>query len=61
MQKLSLLTFWRFVTSDVRPERARSFDPCGDFRRDPLAHPDLAAMSQRELADLPLSQLRMRW
>ena len=34
--------------------------PCGpgariDWRRDPLAHPDLMAMSERQLADLPLS------
>ncbi|MDP3895903.1 MAG: hypothetical protein Q8Q62_04435 [Mesorhizobium sp.] len=59
MQKLSLPTLWRLVTFDGH--RQRLLDRCGDFRRDPLAHPDLAAMSERELADLPMGQLRMRW
>lgn len=34
----------------------RVFDPA--WIHDPLSHPDIAAMSQRELADLPLSRGR---
>lgn len=30
------------------------------YARDPLAHPDIAAMSPREIADLPASELRAR-
>lgn len=60
MQKLSFRVLWRLVTSDMRGQGARSLDR-RDFRCDPLAHPDLAAMSQRELADLPLGQMRTRW
>ena len=33
---------------------------CRDFRRDPLAHPALAAMSLTEHADLPAAELRAR-
>ena len=33
---------------------------CRDFRRDPLAHPSLDAMSLTELADLPAAELRAR-
>jgi len=33
---------------------------CLDWLRDPLAHPDLDAMSQLELADLPAGELRAR-
>lgn len=31
-----------------------------DFRRDPLAHPQLTAMSLNQLADLPAAELRAR-
>ena len=31
-----------------------------DFRRDPLAHPQLTAMTLTQLADLPASELRAR-
>lgn len=31
-------------------------DDADDFRRDPLSHPALAAMSMRELADLPFNR-----
>lgn len=31
-------------------------DDAEDFRRDPLSHPVLAAMSMRELADLPFNR-----
>lgn len=33
---------------------------CLDWLRDPLAHPDLDAMSQLEIADLPAGELRAR-
>ena len=31
-----------------------------EFRRDPLAHPQLTAMTLTQLADLPASELRAR-
>ena len=31
-----------------------------EFRRDPLAHPQLTAMTLNQLADLPASELRAR-
>jgi hypothetical protein len=36
-------------------ERRRSTEPA-EWLRDPLAHPDLDAMSERELADLPFAR-----
>lgn len=35
----------------ARPDRAR-------WSRDPLGHPDIAAMDARQLADLPAAELR---
>lgn len=31
-------------------------DDADDFRRDPLSHPAISAMSMRELADLPFNR-----
>ncbi|MCV0397428.1 MAG: hypothetical protein K5872_16395 [Rhizobiaceae bacterium] len=51
--------FWRMASARLRsvvrvkPDRAPAA-----YARDPLAHPQIAAMSPRELADLPPSQLR---
>lgn len=47
----------KFLWSLVRCEFVRRPQPQGGeeaWRRDPLAHPALQAMSERELADLPL-------
>lgn len=48
---------------NILPSSVRNFfvskkglrDDDVNWRRDPLSHPDLRAMSQRELADLPFS------
>lgn len=47
----------------IFPEFGRSLlepvDRDEDWRRDPLAHPALEAMSVRELADLPFDRYRL--
>lgn len=43
--------FWR--TGDTEQG---SREDAGQWRRDPLAHPDIARMSLRQQADLPLSK-----
>ena len=46
---------WRLRRSQAVSRRARSHWKAGpeSWRRDPLSHPALQAMSQRELGDLP--------
>lgn len=61
MQNLSLPNLFRLLRSDGSSRDTRLHDGHCDFPRDPLAHPDIAAMSERELGDLPLGQLRLRW
>jgi hypothetical protein len=48
--------FWMQRTDRAAEERmARE----GGWRRDPLSHPDIARMSQRQLGDLPFGRARL--
>jgi len=59
-----LQTFWMrwpairtaFREAFRTPSRAGRLGPDVAWRRDPLSHPALRAMSQRELGDLPFSR-----
>lgn len=43
-----------------RPTSAEAdWTPCEIWRRDPLSHPELHRMSQRQLADLPMDPRRV--
>jgi len=42
------------------PMRTVDDEEAEAWRRDPLFHPDVAAMSERELADLPFGADRLR-
>jgi uncharacterized protein YjiS (DUF1127 family) len=50
MKIISILRSLSIPTAQLDPERK------AQWIRDPLAHPDLEAMSERELADLPFSR-----
>ena len=44
----------------ARPKPRARAEPAWRWRADPLSHPTLARMSERELADLPLAPPVMR-
>jgi hypothetical protein len=52
MKIISILRGLSTATGCADPERK------AQWLRDPLAHPDLEAMSERELADLPFARRR---
>ncbi|MDF0599971.1 hypothetical protein P1J78_04435 [Psychromarinibacter sp. C21-152] len=47
-------------TAFRRAAPPRPPDPELQWRRDPLSHPDIQAMSERELADLPFAPHGLR-
>lgn len=51
-----MLQFFSIVARALspRPPAAGTLSEAERWRRDPLSHPVLRAMSQRELADLPI-------
>lgn len=52
--------FWRlsFIAHRARAPTPASITLPTAYARDPLAHPAIAAMSPREIADLPADELR---
>lgn len=57
---LRLLPVWRDVSPAERsPTRAAPL-PCACWARDPLSHPDIARMSERERGDLPFDPRAFR-
>jgi hypothetical protein len=61
---MSIKLFWKRAARVLRgriaakTRAALASHDCFDWRRDPLSHPALEAMSLVELADLPARQLR---
>jgi hypothetical protein len=49
----------RFLRPTMRNPRSLHDAPDGAWRRDPLSHPVLRIMSERELADLPFDPHRI--
>ncbi|MCV3272485.1 hypothetical protein [Roseobacter sinensis] len=45
--------FWAWFLPDIQDDSLR-------YARDPLSHPDIARMSERERADLPFCPARVR-
>ncbi|MGJ8532319.1 MAG: hypothetical protein ACSHYC_09055 [Alphaproteobacteria bacterium] len=52
---MTYFTRFNALTTRLMPGKALKNMACSkdDWSRDPLSHPDLQAMSERELADLP--------
>lgn len=53
----ALAALWRRVRPAVRHQRTAA--EAASWRRDPLSHPAVQAMSQRELGDLPFDPRRV--
>jgi hypothetical protein len=53
---MKIISILRSLSIPTEADKRRPGAQWSEWLRDPLAHPDLDAMSERELADLPFAR-----
>jgi hypothetical protein len=53
---MKIISILRRLSTAAEADKRRPGAQWAEWLRDPLAHPDLDAMSERELADLPFAR-----
>jgi hypothetical protein len=56
-QAMKIISIWRHLSTV--PHASDEVERQAEWMRDPLSHPDIDAMSERQLADLPFGRTRI--